>query len=379
MTTRILPPILRPTIYLAAAALPMLAACRDNTPETADVRTAAVPVTVASLREGQNAAPVVATGTFGSRDEIPLGFKIGGVVQRVTIDAGQTVHRGQILAALDLREIDAAVSKARVGVDKAQRDWARVQRLVADSVATAVQLQDATSALEAAKADLQSASVNREYALITAPEDGVILQRLVNPGSTVAPGAPIVMLGGSRRGRVLRVALPDRDALKVQVGDLSTVHFDALPDRAFNGRVVLVSRSADPRTGTYNVEVAMTAAETLPSGLVGKASIAVKGAGKGNRVPVDALLEADRDSASVYTVSDAPEPVAQLTRVRIAQLSGDEAAIEGLPADARVIAKGAAYVTSGTRVRVVNQSMLDSAAGPRIPPHTVTRAGGKAP
>ncbi len=371
--------ILRPTIYLSAAALLLLAACRDSTPETTDVRATAVPVTVASITEGQHAAPVVATGTFGSRDEIPLGFKIGGVVQRVTTDAGQTVHRGQILAALDLREIDAAVSKARVGVDKAQRDWARVQRLVADSVATAVQLQDATSALEAAKADLQSANVNREYALITAPEDGVILQRLVNPGSTVSPGSSIVMLGGSRRGRVLRVALPDRDALKVQVGDVSTVHFDALPDRQFSGRVVLVSRSADPRTGTYSVEIAMTAAETLPSGLVGKASIAVKGAAKGNRIPVDALLEADRDSASVYTVSDAKEPVAQLTRVRIAQLSGDEAAIEGLPADARVIAKGAAYVTSGTRVRIVSEALLDSVAGPRASPRRANRTGGKAP
>lgn len=371
--------ILRPTIYLSAAALPLLAACRDNTPEATDVRTTAVPVTVASITEGRNTAPVVATGTFGSRDEIPLGFKIGGVVQRVTIDAGATVHRGQILAALDLREIDAAVSKARVGADKAQRDWARVQRLVADSVATAVQLQDATSALEAAKADLQSATVNREYALITAPEDGVILQRLANPGSTVGPGSPIVMLGGSRRGRVLRVALPDRDALKVQVGDVSTVHFDALPDRHFSGRVVLVSRSADPRTGTYSVEIAMAAADALPSGLVGKASITVKGAAKGNRIPVDALLEADRDSASVYTVSDAKEPVAQRTRVRIAQLSGDEAAVEGLPADARVIAKGAAYVTNGTRVRIVSEALLDSAAGPRAASRRANRTGGKAP
>jgi RND family efflux transporter MFP subunit len=357
MTTR----ILRPTMFLSAAALPLLAACRDKADPTVEVKTPAVPVTIASVGSGTRAAPITATGTFGSRDEIPLAFKIGGVVQRVLVDAGQTVHRGQILAALDLREIDAAVTKARVGVDKAQRDWARVQRLVADSVATLVQLQDATSALEAAKADLASATVNREYATITAPEDGVVLQRLINPGSNVAPGTSILLLGGSSRGRVLRVALPDREALKVALGNEATVHFDALPDRQFSGRVVLVSQSADPRTGTYGVEIALTQADHLPSGLIGTAAIAVKGAGGGNRLPVDALLEARGDSATVYTIAPTGSPVAQKARVRVAQLVGDEAVIEGLASETKVIAKGAAYVTNGTPVRVITAKVLDSA------------------
>ncbi len=357
MTTR----LLRPTIYLSAAALPLLGACRETPDASVEVKAPAVPVTVAEVSTGAQATPVTATGTFGSRDEIPLGFKIGGVVQRVLVDAGQTVHRGQILAALDLREIDAAVAKARVGVDKAQRDWARVQRLVADSVATAVQLQDATSALEAAKADLATAAVNREYATIVAPEDGVVLERLVTPGSTVGPGMPIVMLGGSKRGRVLRVSLPDCDALKVTLGNAATVQFDALPDKQFTGKVVLVSQSADPRTGTYSVEIALAAADQLPSGLIGKARIAVKSAGAGNRLPVDALLEARGDSATVYTVSPTGAPVAQRARVRVAQLVGDEAVVEGLAPDTKVIAKGASYVTQGTPVRVITDKVLDSA------------------
>jgi RND family efflux transporter MFP subunit len=362
--------MLRPTIYLSAAALPLLAACSDAPAADTDLRAAPVPVTVASVNQTATATPVIATGTFASRDEIPLGFKIGGVVQRVVVDAGQTVRRGQILAALDLREIDAAVNKAQVGVDKAQRDFARVQRLVADSVATPVQLLDATSALEAAKADLASARVNREFAIITAPEEGIVLERLVNAGSTVAPGTPIVSLGGSRRGRVLRVGLPDRDALRVALDDKATVHFDALPDREFAGRVVLVSRAADPRTGTYTVEIALAATEQLPNGLVGRATIAVKGRGTGNRVPVDALLEANGDSATVYTISGGSAPVAQPTRVRIAQISGDEAAVDGLASDARVVAKGAAYVTPGARVRVVTAGTLDS---------VLARKGGTAP
>ena len=369
-------PSLRPTIFLSAAALPMLAACTDKPTPDAEQKSAPVPVTIASIEQQPTATPVTATGTFSSRDEIPLAFKIGGVIQRVVVDAGQTVRRGQILAALDLREIDAAVAKAQVGVDKAQRDFARVQRLAADSVATQVQLLDATSALEAAKADLASARVNREFATITAPEEGMVLQRLMNAGTTVAPGTPILMLGGSRRGRVVRVGLPDRDALRVALDDKATVRFTAVPDRQYAGHVVLVSRAADPRTGTYTVEIAVDGAEQLPNGLVGQVAITVKGRGKGNRIPVDALLEADRDSATVYTIPASGEPIARAARVRIAQLTGDEAAVEGLPADARVIAKGAAYVTPGARVRVVTTSNLDAAAAVQV--STPTRARGAA-
>jgi membrane fusion protein, multidrug efflux system len=305
---------------------------------------------------------------------------MGGVVTRVLVDEGATVQRGQVLAMLDLREIDAAVAKAQVAADKAQRDQARVQRLVADSVATLAQAQDAQSALDAARADLSSARMNREYAIITAPEAGTLLQRMVTPGTTVGPGTPVFMLGGSRRGRVLRAGLPDRDALRVRVGDNATVHFNALPDRQFSGKVVLVGRS------TYPVEVAVQQSEALPSGLVGQITIAVRGVQLSSLLPVDALLEADRDSATVYTVTSDSAPGASLTahpqRVQVTKLDGDRAAISGLPANARVITRGAAYVTPGAPVRVITSATLDSMTPTRSvikSPALALRKGGMAP
>ena len=362
---------LRPTVLFSAAMLPLISACSDAPAPERDTapRAPAVSVSVEAVMSGANADPVTATGTFGSRDEIPLAFKIGGIVSRVLVDEGATVQRGQLLASLDLREINAAVSKAQVGFDKAQRDQARVQRLAADSVATLAQLQDATSALEAARSDLITATVNREYATIVAPEGGIVLQRLVTAGSNVSPGTPIMQLGGSRRGRVLRVGLPDRDALRVQLGDTATVHFDALPARTFTGRVQLVGRSADPRTGTYAVEITVSGADALPSGLVGSVAIPARGATgdakRGASVSVDALLEADRDSATVYTVATSHEApgdlLAQPQRVRVNGVSGDRAMIEGLAPDARIVTRGAAYVTPGARLRIVTADTLTAA------------------
>lgn len=101
-------------VTIIAAAL-FLAACTK--PPAENTATPLVSVSASTVTLGDVAQPVVATGTFGPRDEIPLAFKSGGVISRITVDAGQSVTKGQLLAVLDLREIDAMLDKATVGVD----------------------------------------------------------------------------------------------------------------------------------------------------------------------------------------------------------------------------------------------------------------------
>ncbi len=130
-------------------------------------RDAAAAVRVAAITRDGNVT-ITATGTLGAKDEIPLAFKIGGVVASVLVDEGARVKAGDRLAELDLREIDALVAKATAGAEKARRDAAPVERLYHDSVATLVQVEDAQTARTAAEADLRAARVNREFAVITA-------------------------------------------------------------------------------------------------------------------------------------------------------------------------------------------------------------------
>ena len=370
------------TVFLVSAL--MLTACNAksnadiaNTNMAADsarralTSSNAIPVMVANVSTDAVAQHVEATGTFGPRDEIPLSFKIGGVVSRVLVDQGTAVRQGQLLAALDLREIDAMVAKARVGVEKAERDAERVARLANDSVATLTQLQDANSARDAARADHATAQVNREYATIVAPQAGTIQQRVVSAGTTIGAGMPVLVLSGSARGRVLRAGLPDRDALRVRVGDAATVTFDAVRSVSFPGVVTLLAQSADARTGTYTIEVRLrdpasrTSAPTiasLPSGLVGRVAITTRATTAGTLIPVDALIEADADSAIVYTVSIAEPFVAQAHRVRITQVVGDHAAVTGLDNAVRVVTRGAPYLTNGARVRIVSGPVGGKAA-----------------
>jgi RND family efflux transporter MFP subunit len=336
-----------PMLVLAAACGRSAKAEVTQGPDVVAVRTAAV------AREWVT-RPVEATGALHSKDEIELSFKMPGVIARVLVAEGQQVRRGQALATLDLREIDAQVMAARSAVTKAERDLARAEALYADSVATLAQVQDARTGAEVARSGLQGAAFNRRYATIVAPADGVVLRKLAQDGELVNPGTPVLVLGSSERGQVLRVGVADRDAVRLQPGDAATVRFDAFPGEEFAGAVREVAPAADPRTGTYQVEVSVTAGgRPLASGLVGRAEIRPAAGTEMALVPIQSILEADGATATVYTLTDDGRRARRLP-VTVGFIQGERVAVSGgLDGVGSVVTDGAAYLGDGAAVKVV--------------------------
>ncbi len=316
----------------------------------------AVPVRVAPVVVERVAVPVIATGTLGPKEDVALSFKIGGVVARVLVDEGATVKAGQLLASLDMGEIEPGVTRARAAAEKAERDLARAERLYADSVVTREQMEDAGTARDAAMAELDAVLFNRRHATIVAPADGVILRRLAEPGELVESGATILTLGSRARGQVVRAWLADRDVVRIRRGDHATVRFDALPGRTFEGRVTEIAAAADPMTGTYRVEVALGSLEdavaSRVSGLVGAVEITPSSEQAVTLVPSESVLEADGTQGVVYSL--APDGrSAQRRPVTLAFLAGDQIAVaSGLEGVTRVITEGAAYLDNGQAVEV---------------------------
>jgi membrane fusion protein, multidrug efflux system len=345
---------------LLARATPMagllmaFAACGGNADASAsgDVELA-VPVRAVTI-ESRNTAPrIVGTGTLAGKEEIKLSFKIGGVVARIDVDEGAQVAEGAVLAELSPTEITSEVEKATQARQKTQRDLERVRELYRDSVATLEQMQDATTALEVAESNLKIARFNRDWSIIRAPAVGVVLRKHVEASQLVTPGTTVLVLRTARKGLVLRVGLADRDAMRLRLGDRASVRFDALPGETFAGTVTQLASAADAQTGTYEVEVAVrTRGRTLASGLVGAIDITPRAVSPYPIVPVEALVEGDGDSATVYVLS-ADGARALRRRVTIAFLDVASAAVaSGLTAGDRVITAGAAYVSDSARVRV---------------------------
>lgn len=343
----------RPGIWTAAVLLAAVSACVGGSAQSHETD-AAEPVTVraAPVIERLIARPIVATGTVGHKDEIVMSFKIGGIVERIAVDAGQPVRAGQTLAVLDLREIEATLTKARTTAEKAERDLERARRLYGDSVVTLAQFEDAQTAAEVSHADLDAAAFNRRYAVIVAPTAGTILRRSAEPGELVSPGAPVLTVGSLARGIVVRVGLADRDLVRVRSGDGAVVAFEALPDITFSGTVTEIGAAADPGTGTYLVEITLPDAESLLAGMVGQVEIRPNNGVPGVIVPIEAVLEADGTTATVFVLST-DGTRAERRRVTVLSIEDDGVAIAaGLEGVDAVITDGAAWLDDGAAVRV---------------------------
>lgn len=342
----------RAIAHTATAALLLVAGCGgDAPPPIEDIAT--IPVRVATPVMRRAEPPIVLTGTLGAKEEIPLGFKIGGVVARVAADEGDRVRSGQLLAALSLTEIEAQVAAAREGRDKARRDLARAEALHRDSVVTIAQLEDARTGLEVAEAQLRAAEFNQQYAEVRAPADGVILRRQVERGQLVGPGTPVFVMRVERTGLVLRAAAPDRDAVRLAAGMRAALRFDAFPGDGFNGRVERVGVAANPMTGTYEVEIAVEPSQRrLVSGLIGTARITPLGERALPTIPTEALLEVDGEWATIFVLDTDSTRVIR-RRVRVSWLDGAVAALSGgVDSTSRVVTAGATRLADSVRVRV---------------------------
>lgn len=342
----------RPLLPLALALA--LAAC-GGSPQ--GVVTAPTPVRVALAYAGPAVPAVETNGVVGAKDEMRLSFLVGGVVQRIAVEEGARIRRGELLAALDPTEVDAQVEQAVQLAAKAQRDLERSERLYVDQVISLEQLQDLRTQASIAKARASSARFSRGHAVIRAPRDGVVLRKLVEEREMVPAGATVLVVSGADRGFVVRTALADREVVQLRLGDAADVRIDAFPGRVLAGKVSEISGAADPASGLFPVEVRLDGtALGHASGLLAKLTIhpAAADASTLTYVPIAAIVEGDRGHASVYVVHDGH---AQRREVEVAFIAADSVALAaGLASGETVITDGALYVGDGDAIAVVDEA-----------------------
>ncbi len=322
---------------------------RKVSPKSEPVLVRTVPV------EHTNAdLPVKTVGKLEAKEELRLSFKIGGIIDKISVDEGENVEKGQLLASLSLTEIDAQLNQAQNGFDKADRDLQRVKNLFADTVATLEQLQNAKTAWEVAKAGLDAAAFNRKYAQIYAPCNGRILRRMADDHEQVSSGTPILVMAGFEKGWVVRAGLVDRDIMRVKTGDTASIEFDALPGEAITGVISEMGAAPNPMNGTYEIEIRVGASsERLVTGLIGKITITPDAKEPMSVIPVEALVEADGTRGFVFAPGS-DESTARKVPVTVSYVHEGKVGISGdLPGINEVITAGADKLTDGAIISVV--------------------------
>ena len=327
-------------------------ACQNQSSE--QQTTTAIAVRLVNVQIKEMRLPIQSFGLLHFGQEQALAFKTDGFIQQILVKEGQRVKKGQLLATLDLREIEARVNQARAQFRKAKKDWQRLKHLYQDSVVTLDQLEKAKTAFELARAELQVAEFNLNHSKILAPAAGMILKILKKEQELIGPGQPVLLFGNTNAGWQVRCGLTDQQVSLVAPGDSATVTVNALSGQLFIGYLSEIAGIADPQSATFETTIQLRQSHpAFRSGFAAKVEIFPRHRSKLSLIPYQSLVFGKGNQTFLFTVGQNHQ--AQKIKVQVRYYFNDLVAVEGLPKTvSQVVAQGAAYLKPGAKVQIVN-------------------------
>ena len=351
----------RRAISLAALASGLLAGC-SAAPPPETIRPALV-------LQAAAAGPAVEAyaGEVRAREEPQLAFRIAGKIARRLVDAGARVKAGQALAELDPADVRLQSEANRAALASTQADLALARaeaeryrsladrQLVSRSLydARVAQLRSAEARVRQANSALAASSNQVGYAVLRAPQAGVIAQRLAEAGQVVSAGQPVFVLAVDGVREVL-ISVPEQQLARFPVGRPLVVELWSAPGRRLAGTLREIAPSADALTRTFAARVAFQGgAVAAELGQSARVYAPVEGAG-GLRIPLSALTQAQGRKA-VWVVDPATSRV-RLTPVQTGAYAEDGVPVlSGLKPTDWVVAAGAHLLRQDEKVIPVDR------------------------
>jgi RND family efflux transporter MFP subunit len=299
------------------------------------------------------------TGTVVSDERVGISSRTAAYVRTVDVREGERVARGQLLATLDSKDIEAGVRMATAERDKAlaadtdaQRDLEDSEKLLARGVVgkahqrkAMLQRQSARESLQIAEAALVRAQSERQYTRIVSPVAGMVVARHQRSGDLASPGTPLVTVE-SDTALLFETHVVEKRVTRIGIGDPVRVSIDAL-DAPLEGEVVRLVASGDPRTRGFQVKVSIPAAPGLLPGMFGRAQFTI-GSRSAIVVPASALV--DRGGLTgVYVIDQGDVMRFRWLRTEHPADEG-RVVVAGLDAGERVVTAPSSKMREGDRI-----------------------------
>jgi HlyD family secretion protein len=263
----------------------------------------------ATVQRGNIQSTVSATGTLNAVTTVSVGTQVSGQVSALLVDFNDQVRKGQLLARIDPTLAQQAVTDAQANVEKAQaealqasRDYSRNRELTNAGLVAKSAFEQSQSAMQVAEAGVKSARIaldrarqNLAYTNIYAPIDGVVVERNVQQGQTVAASlsAPQLFLIANDLSQMQILAqVGESDIAQIKEGQPVEFTVQALTGQTFKGIVKQVRLQSATQDNVVNYTVVVSVANPqgkLLPGMTARASFLTKSAENVLRVPNAAL------------------------------------------------------------------------------------------
>lgn len=224
-------------------------------PKTVDA--SKINIETAEVKTGTISKTITATGTLEAITTVEVGTQVSGIVENIYVDFNSYVKRGQLLAKLDTTNLSAAMEQSKATLDNAkaeldyqQANYDRLAPLYQKNMLAKSDFDQATYNLNKAKASYSNAlaqhkknKINLDYAFIHSPIDGIVLNRAVEEGQTVAASfntPTLFTIANDLTQMEVQADVDEADIGQVKQGQRVEFKVDAYPDQSFEGTVTEV-------------------------------------------------------------------------------------------------------------------------------------------
>jgi len=335
-------------------------------------KTSTVRVEVLEVKRERIPDALIFAGDLEPRLRATITAKVSGLLEKMYVQEGDYVKEGAMLAQIErddyllaVQAAEATAAEAAANLDLAKKDHERFSQLIDKGVIAQQRYDQVKAAYQLARARYQSTQAALKHArnqladtLIKAPFAGFVTARLKEEGEQVRGGLPGTEAAVLQMEDISLVKatgyLPEREINELQVGMDADVKVDAIPDKSFTGKIMVVNPRIDPTTRTFLVKVEIPNEDVVLKGNMFARVTIVKGYGEALTIPREAVLR--EEGVWLYHCFVVKDGTAQRRIIKPVFTPFEYVEIEeGLKEGEQVVIKGQNVLQGGEAVEIIRE------------------------
>lgn len=313
-------------------------------------KTAAIPVVVSRVSASASPNQLLLSGSTEAETTVNLGFMVSGKLDRVTIQEGQTIRAGQLIASIEPTDYQLGMTIANANVARVQDEYNRLTMLNERGSVTPSDYQKVVTGLDEVKARQQLAAKNLKETKLYSPIAGIVARKGANPGEIIPQGQPLFQIADIQPIKV-RVSVPESEVGQLRLGQTAQVSIPAL-GQTFTGKIALIGAVADPASRAYSVKIDLAnPALKIRPGMIADAQLPSTKRSQSLAIPGNAV-QRDADGSTYVYVVDTPKQQAFKRKITIGQVYASYVQItSGLTANELIVTGGAQKLQDGASIQ----------------------------
>lgn len=263
----------------------------------------AIPVTVASIERGNISSNFHTTATLESRNEADIITRVTGIIEQLTVEEGDYVEKGQVLAKIDPRRYQLALDRANAELAGIDQELQRLSLMAEKQLVSAQASDKLKYQHQAAVAARELAALDLKDSQIVAPISGYISKRYVKAGHFTQGYQKLFHIVDQSSLQAI-VYLPEHQLGNIKLGQAALMSFTARKGQMFEAQVRSISPIIDSRSGTFKVILSLENSDMqLKPGMFAQIALTFDTHENALTIPSDAIITLDNQS-KVYLVKD---------------------------------------------------------------------------